>query len=72
MHLLWDWAQAHINVKDKELIYSKTVLLNAALWDFGHEMERTWKKIINEQMKSSYASYIKMANHSSGQKNYTF
>ena len=40
MHLLWDWAQAHINVKDKELIYSKTVLLNAALWDFAHEMER--------------------------------
>ena len=40
MHLLWDWAQAHIYVKDKQLTYSKTVLLNAALWDFAHEMER--------------------------------
>ena len=70
MHLLWDWAQAHIYVKDKQLTYSKTVLLKAALWDFAHEMEQNiLKQIINKQMKSSY---IKMANHSSSQKNYTF
>ena len=70
MHLLWDWAQAHRNVKDKQLTYSKTVLLKAALWDFAHEMEQNiLKQIINKQMKSSY---IKMANHLSGQKNYIF